>query len=49
MKFDGKVQDIPLIGKRGQTKLFKARDKKRHNIHAGANTNAKIELMFNMI
>ncbi|WP_250778281.1 host RNA manipulator TomO [Wolbachia pipientis] len=43
LKFDGKVQvqDIPLIGKRGQTKLFKARNNKRHNIRAGANTNAK--------
>ncbi|MDG7056850.1 MAG: hypothetical protein LKM43_01720 [Wolbachia endosymbiont of Penenirmus auritus] len=43
LKFDGKVQvqDIPLTGKRGQTKLFKARNKKRHNIRAGANTNTQ--------
>ncbi|MFP3035935.1 MAG: hypothetical protein ACEY3A_02835 [Wolbachia sp.] len=43
LKFDEKVQVqyIPLTGKRGQTKLFKAGNKKQHNIRAGANTNAK--------
>ncbi|WCR57979.1 MAG: hypothetical protein PG980_000451 [Wolbachia endosymbiont of Ctenocephalides felis wCfeJ] len=43
LKFDKKVQvqDIPLIGKKGRTKLFKAENEKRRNTCAVANMNAE--------